>query len=169
MWFGGVNLMKQIEGGGGQLFCKSCSWCLPKCIAIDFLVVMTVEFSDLRWAVSLLYNMMLLPIRVWMLLQCWLQEGDLVTILEADRSPAGLPPLPAHQVTTVHWRLCKNMQESENCIARPKKTFFKYIIPKLGPNQVWVKSRHGKRLRLPRHLLRFEYSSTPFANVSILL
>ena len=31
-----------------------------------------------------------------------LQEGDLVTLLEADRSPAGLPPLPAHQVTTDH-------------------------------------------------------------------
>ena len=31
-----------------------------------------------------------------------LQEGDLVTLLEADRSPAGLPSLPAHQVTTVH-------------------------------------------------------------------
>ena len=31
-----------------------------------------------------------------------LQEGDLVTLLEADRSPAGLPPPPAHQVTTAH-------------------------------------------------------------------
>ena len=35
-------------------------------------------------------------------LNLMLQEGDLVTLLEADRSPAGLPPLPAHQVTTVH-------------------------------------------------------------------
>ena len=41
------------------------------------------------------------------------------------------------------------------------------IILKLGPNQVWVKSRHGKRFRMPRHLLRFLYSSTPFANVEV--
>ena len=40
-----------------------CSWCLPKCIATDFLVVMTVEFSDLRWALSLLYNMVLVPVK----------------------------------------------------------------------------------------------------------
>ena len=41
------------------------------------------------------------------------------------------------------------------------------IIPKLGPNQVWVKSRHGKRFRLPRHLLRFVYCSTLFANAEV--
>ena len=40
-------------------------------------------------------------------------------------------------------------------------------IPKLGPNQVWVKSRHGKRFRLPRHLLRFVCNLTPFANVEV--
>ena len=39
-------------------------------------------------------------------LSLMLQEGDLVTLLEADRSPAGLPPLPAHQVTTFHRKFC---------------------------------------------------------------
>ena len=47
-------------------------------------------------------KMVLVPDKVLKLLQSWPQEGDLVTLLEADRSPAGLPPLPAHQVTTVH-------------------------------------------------------------------
>jgi len=49
-----------------------------------------------------------------------LAEGELVTLLEADRLPAGQPPPPAYQV---------------------------------GSHQVWVKSRHGKRMRLPRSIL----------------
>jgi len=56
-----------------------------------------------------------------------LAEGELVTLLEADRVPAGMPPPPAYQV---------------------------------GLHQVWVKSRHGKRLRLPRSVLSPE--TVPF-------
>jgi len=56
-----------------------------------------------------------------------LAEGELVTLLEADRVPAGQPPPPAYQV---------------------------------GSHQVWVKSRHGKRLRLPRSVLSLE--TVPF-------
>ena len=44
----------------------------------------------------------------------------MVTILEADRSPAGLPPLPAHQVT-MSIEGFADMQESENCIACPQE------------------------------------------------
>ena len=32
---------------------------------------------------------------------CAVQEGELVTLLEADRVPAGMPPPPAYQV--LHW------------------------------------------------------------------
>jgi len=56
-----------------------------------------------------------------------LAEGELVTLLEADRLPAGQPPPPAYQV---------------------------------GSHQVWVKSRHGKRMRLPRSILSLE--TVPF-------
>ena len=40
----------------------------------------------------------------------------MVTILEADRSHAGLPPLPAHQVT-LSIEGFADMQESENCLS----------------------------------------------------